>query len=181
METLGQIIGIVAAAMIILSFQAKDTVKLYIIQTIGGVLFAISFFMLGSTTAALLNLIGLPRGIILTAGPKWNKWYVLVAIEAAILAIGIFSYAGYLSIVTVCAQLVGTAALWTRKGKMIRILQFCVVSPLWLFNNIMSFAIGGIITEVVSMMSVIVSIIRFGFNGFEDAPKQKKSKEAGNA
>lgn len=172
MEITGQIIGLVAAALIILSFQAKDTKKLYIIQTAGGVLFATSFFMIGSVTAALLNLITLPRGIILTAGQKWNKWYVFVAIEAAILAIGILSYENYLSIVTVCAQLVGTAALWTRKGKMIRILQFCIVSPLWLFNNIMSIAIGGIITEVVSMMSVIVSIIRFGFNGFEDDPQR---------
>ena len=175
LETIGQIIGLVAAAMIILSFQAKDTKKLYVIQTIGGVLFAVSFFMIGSVTAALLNLITLSRGIILTAGQKWNKWYVFVAIEAVILAIGILSYESYLSIVTVCAQLVGTAALWTRKGKMIRILQFFVVSPLWLFNNIMSFAIGGIITEVVSMMSVIVSIIRFGFNGFKDDPVKKEN------
>ena len=178
METIGQIIGLVAAAMIILSFQAKNTKLLFVMQTIGGVLFAVSFFMIGSITAALLNLIGLPRGLILTAGEKWNKWYILVALELAILGIGIFSYENYLSIVTVCAQLVGTAALWTRKGKMIRILQFCIVSPLWLFNNIMSFAIGGIITEVVSMMSVIVSIIRFGLNGFNDNPSTSiKSKE----
>lgn len=175
MELLGQIIGLVAAAMIILSFQAKNTKLLFIMQTIGGVLFAISFFMIGSVTAALLNLLGLPRGLILTAGQKWNKWYVFVMLEVAILAIGIFSYENYLSIITVCAQLVGTAALWTRKGKMIRILQFFVVSPLWLFNNAMTLAIGGIITEVVSMLSVIVSIIRFGFNGFEDNPTKKES------
>ncbi len=175
METIGQIIGLVAAAIIILSFQAKNTKLLFFMQAIGGVLFAVSFFMLGAVTAALLNLIGMLRGLILTAGEKCNKWYVFVAIEVAILAIGIFSYENYLSIVTVCAQFVGTASLWTRKGKMIRILQFCIVSPLWLFNNIMSFAIGGIITEVVSMLSVIVSIIRFGFNGFEDNPVKKEN------
>ena len=81
---------------------------------------------------------------------------------------GIFTYDGYLSVLVTIAQLVSTTTMFSRNGKVIRIFQFFLVCPAWLYNNIVTMAVGGIITEVVSMVSILVSFLRFGLNGFED-------------
>ena len=90
----------------------------------------------------------------------------------------IFTYGGWLSILVTAAQLVGTYAMWDRNGKKLRILQFFVVSPCWLTHNIVAFSIGGIITEAVNLGSVIVSVLRFGINGFvEEISKEDKNSK----
>ena len=71
------------------------------------------------------------------------------------------------SIIALVAQLIGTFAMWSQNGKTIRVLQLAAVSPLWLIHNVFVFSIGGIICEVFNLGSIIVSIIRFGIDGFE--------------
>lgn len=164
---LAQAVGIIASVMNIISFQMKDNRRLYVCQSIGGALFALNFFLLGSYTGALLNLFNLFRGAVLAAGKKWCKWYTFILIQALYIFSCVITYSGYISVVVTVAQLIGTVILWTRNGKVIRVVQFFTVSPAWLFHNIVCFSLGGIITEVISMGSIIVSFIRFGWKGFE--------------
>lgn len=168
MELAAQIIGLVAAAFNIYAFQMKGNKYLYLLRAIGGTLFAISFFMKGAPTAALLNLACLLQGAILAAGPKWTNRYTLTLVLAIFLAIGIFTYSGWLSILITSAQLVSAVAMFSRNGKLIRFGNFFYASPVWLVNNIVVFSLGGIITEVVTLVSILISFIRFGWNGFED-------------
>jgi len=168
MQLAAQIIGLIAAAFNIYSFQMKGNKYLYLLQATGGTLFAISFFMMGSYTAATLNLICLLRGGILAAGRKWTNVYTYLLLMVTFLLAGIFTYDGYLSVLVTIAQLVSTTTMFSRNGKVIRIFQFFLVCPAWLYNNIVTMAVGGIITEVVSMVSILVSFLRFGLNGFED-------------
>ena len=163
-----RIISLIAAGITIFSFQMKDNKRLFLLQALSGLLFAISFALPGNWSGAWMNIINIFRGGILAAGRKWSNPYVFIIIEALYIVAGIATYAGWLSLLVMCAQLIGTIAMWTRNGRTIRILQFCVISPSWLIYNIFTLNIGGIITEIFGIVSVIVSIIRFGWNGFED-------------
>ncbi len=163
-----RIISLIAAGITIFSFQMKDNKRLFILQALGGLLFAVSFALPGNWSGAWMNIINIFRGGILGAGKKWSKPYVFIIIEALYIFAGIATFDSWLSILVMVAQLVGTIAMWTRNGRTIRILQFSVVSPSWLIYNSFTANVGGIITEVFGIASVIVSIIRFGWNGFED-------------
>ena len=66
-----------------------------------------------------------------------------------------------------------TFILWGRNGRHIRVAQLCFVSPIWLFNNTVTGSIGGIITEVFGIVSVVISFLRYGWNGFEDDTKKR--------
>ena len=55
-----------------------------------------------------------------------------------------------------------TLLMWGGNGKYIRYGQLFASSPSWLVHNIINFSLGGIIGEIFTMCSVIVSFIRFG-------------------
>ena len=68
---IAQGIGVVAAALTILSFQFKKNKSLYLLQAVSGLLFSINFLMLGAYTAACLNFINLFRGGLLAGGARF--------------------------------------------------------------------------------------------------------------
>jgi hypothetical protein len=172
-EIVAQAVGILGSVFIIGSFQMKSNKWLYIFQSTGGLLFTINFFMIGSYTGSLLNAIGFFRGLILAKGEKWTKKWIAIVIIAAYITAGVLTFDGICSCLITISSVVVTIAMWTRNGKYIRLANFFANSPAWLVNNICYFSLGGIITEVVSIVSVLVSFIRFGFNGFEDEPKSQ--------
>ena len=103
----------------------------------------------------------------MAGGKKMHKLPWLVAIQAVYIAATVLTYTDIFSVVALIAQIVGTFAMWSQSGKTIRFLQLFCVSPLWLIHNIFVFSIGGVVCEVFNIVSIIVSLIRFGIKGFE--------------
>ena len=179
-DILAQVIGILGSVFIIGSFQMKSNKWLYVFQSVGGLLFTINFFMIGSYTGSMLNMIGFFRGIILAMGEKWTKKWIGVLVALAYIAAGIVTFIitckttmdGVCTVLITISGVATTVSMWTRNGKIIRWVNFGINSPTWLVNNIHYFSLGGIITEVVSIVSVLVSFIRFGLNGFDDEPSK---------
>lgn len=167
MEIIAQVVGILGTCAAFLSFQLKENKKFFILQSISGALFALNFLMLGAYTGSLLNLINIYRGAIMAGGRKTRKIPFLISIQLLYILATVFTYTNVFSIIALVAQLIGTFAMWSQNGKTIRVLQLAAVSPLWLIHNVFVFSIGGIICEVFNLGSIIVSIIRFGFDGFE--------------
>ncbi len=168
-DIMGQIVGIVAAAAAILSFQMKNNRHLYMAQGISGLLFAVNYIILGSYTAAVINFINLFRGGFLASGERFRKKRYMFLIEAMYIAAFIFTYSGVMSLLITLVQLTATVFFWMNNGKLIRLSQLVISSPVWLANNIMAGTIGGVITEVVNIISIFVSFVRYGFDGFEKA------------
>ena len=180
---IAQTISLAGAAFNILSYQMKDNRRMFLAKGISGALFAINFFMLGNYTAAALNAVNLLRGGILAGGTRWRKvrWLLLIqglyiiccvlTFGKSQMAIGGAVLAMVVSVVTTSSQLAETFILWGRNGKHIRVAQISFISPIWLFNNIVTGSLGGVITEVFGICSVIISFMRYGINGFEKDEK----------
>ncbi len=175
LEITAQAIGIIAFIFNALSYQAKKNKYLYIMQGISGSLFTVNFLLLGDYTASALNAIGIFRGAALAAGKKWSNLWVYLAIQVAFLTAGILTFNGWLSAAITLAQLICTTTLWSRNGKLIRVVQFCILSPIWLTNNIFAGSLGGITAEIVAMISILVSFLRFGWNGMDVESKKEQS------
>ena len=167
MDILAQVFGLGGSALNIYSYQMKSNRWYYFFQGAGSALFTVNFFMLGAYTSALLNILSLFRGLVLAAGKKWSNWYVYALFEVAFLAAGIATYSGFPSVLITVAQLVSTTTMWLGNGKTIRVVQFFFVSPAWLYNNAVVFSLGGILTESFALISILVSFLRYGWNGFE--------------
>lgn len=168
MEFGGQIISIVAMCAIILSFQCKSNKKLVVVMGSGAFLFAISYLLLGQPSAAMFNIISVICSVACMKDSLKNK-YVFGVIFILFLVATWFTRNGWWSWLLMTAQVAGSYSIMFRSGKFIRNMRFFFVSPVWLINNtVMCFTVGGIICEVITMVSVIVSFIRFKKTGFEE-------------
>lgn len=161
-QTIAQIIGIVAMAAVIYSFQCKRIKFLYIFQLIGSFLFTIHFFMLGAYIGSLMNLVGLVRSGLFAMGERTHKKPVLYMI---LLSIVLFTIIGWQqetwkSLLPFAAQMLGTLVLWTGDNTKVRVCQLSILSPCWIIYNILNASIGGIICEIFNSLSVIVYFAR---------------------
>ncbi len=158
--------SICGSTVAIASYQFKKNVHYFLMNALCCTLFATSFFLMGSVTAALFNLINVLRSFTFAFLPK--KYFKLSGAVMILLytSATVFTYDGILSLFILIAQLAATFVMALDNGKFIRLTQIGVVSPIWLVHNFIVFTIGGIITEVFSIISVGVSIYRYGLNGF---------------
>ena len=164
-EIIAQGIGIVAAAISISSFQFKNNKTLFILRAIASILFAVNYFLINAFTAAILNAINIFCMLLMVYGERHRYIAIPIGLCAAYTVSVFFTYEGILSILLLVAQIACVISMWTADGLKIRVVQLFISSPIWLINNIIVFTIGGIVTEVFAIASVIVSIIRFGFKG----------------
>lgn len=180
MDIIAQILSIVGCALMIFSFQFKNNRNLFIAQAIAALTFGASYVLLGAFGGAFIDLVCLANGTVLFLGEKYRKKPVLVLIclgYAAIPIISLLAFNGVwttkaiLEIVFGCAvavaQVLITLAMWKDDGKTIRFVRLFITSPAWLIYNVVVFSLGGIICETFSIISIIVSFIRYGKDGFE--------------
>ncbi len=164
---IAQTFGIFGMTINVLSFQARKNSKMFFCQIFGTTFFVLNYLMLNSIPAALLNAVALVRVLLLIGGDRFNTkgWLIFVLL----LNIGVvgFTYNGYLSIMILIAQIAQTIAMWSNNGKWIRYAQLFCASPLWLTHNVIVNSIGGVLCEVFAICSAIISMIRYGINGFE--------------
>ena len=172
-----QIVSILALCVLFISYQCKETKKLCIVQGVSSSLFALSYFLLGAYTGCILNVINIFRGIFFGFAPKKRQNVLLIVLALMYIAATAVTYSDFFSLLILVAQLVGAFSVWLGDGKKLRILQLCVVSPVWLIYNIKVVSIGGIVGESFSIFSVIISFIRFGADGFSESGGKKKPRK----
>ena len=168
MELWGQMVGIVAMAAIILSFQCKSNKKLIVVIGAGALMFAISYFMLGQPSAALFNIVSAVCSIVCLKEELKTKLVFFIIVALYLLATYI-TFDSWWSVVLMSAQIATSYSLMFKSGAFIRNMRLFFVSPIWLINNsVICLAIGGLICEVITMMSIIISFIRYRKTGFEE-------------
>lgn len=173
-EILAQGFGILGMILAIFSFQNKGNKGFFIMQALSGLSFAANYFLIGAVAASLLNCGNLVRGALFARFKK--KPWVLALVIGIYTVCTAYSIAFHLwgdwmqvlfAILPYTALLASSIAMYSGNGKYIRYVQLCYTSPVWLVHNFYNFTLGGILCEVFSIGSVVVSFLRFGKDGFE--------------
>ena len=172
-EQIAMIFSILGMLINIVSFQVKNKRPLLVFQTIGNILFLISFIFNVSVIAVILNVIYVVRNFVYMKldGKQGKTMHVTCAILCATF---LASYVVYTAIaghslnenlwnfVPVAASIFGTVASACVDVNKYRMWKygdsFC-----WLFFNARFGlgAIGGVIGEVLNQISLTVGIIRY--------------------
>ena len=173
-EIIGQILGIVAMAFNIYSFQLKTSNKVIACQLFGGVFFAVSFFMLGKVTGGLLNVVAVMRAIVYRFKDKlhsdhilWFLFFEVLFVASYVLTFTVFKKEftplnAIIELLPVIGMTASTISFRLQSAKAIRAYGM-ICSPSWLIYNIIGGAIGAIICEVLSICSIIVGMFRHDF------------------
>ena len=161
-EIIGQIIGIIAMIIGAISLLQKSTKNTRIIQIVSATLFATNYFLLGAYAGASLNILSMTRNIIIGyKDKKWANprfWYVFYMVAFAVAVY--YSGDGWLGILPFAGcMFTGTGFHIENQATARRVIFMS--SPCWLIYNILKNTIGGITAEIINIIAIGSSIIRY--------------------
>lgn len=165
-----QVIGFVAVAFFILSYQMKSNKLLFLFQLIGCSIFVVQFGILGAYTGALSLMINILRNVLLLKADVWT-WVrnkkTMMGILVLLTAFTIWTWNGWISLLPLASVGVTTVGYWTDNAQRIRLSQL-MGSPCTLLYDVLIHSWGGVLSESITLISIIVSIIRFGWKNLND-------------
>ena len=172
-EISAQTFGVLGMITTVLSFQERNNKRFFIMQALSAFLFFMNYIMIGAVSAAFFSVTSLVRSSFI--GKNKNKLWFLLTIEGLYTACFAYSltfiwnepFQIFLSTLLFFVSVLITFLMWRGNGKHIRYGQLFVYSPMWLVHNVFNFSLGGILCEIASMISIVVSFVRYGKDGFE--------------
>ena len=159
-----QAIGLIGTALFFLSFQCKSNKNLFRVQFLSYLFYTIHLILLGAITGGISYIINTFRSFCLGSKIEFarsKKMCVIICIMQLI-ALAI-TWSGWISLLPVAANIAATVGGYTHNARKIRIVGMFVNSPLWIIYDIIVGSWAGILDEVVSEISMIISIIRYGW------------------
>lgn len=163
-------IGFAAVAVFVLSYQIRSNRWLFFLQIIGLALFCFQFFLLGAISGCLSLAVNILRNAMMIRyndwkWVRWKGWTVVISLM--FLGILLLTWHGPVSLLPFVASVSSTFACWTNSPRKIRLVNLVCASPCWLIYDVIVFSLGGIVSESITLVSIIVSFIRFGWNDLE--------------
>ena len=177
LEIVAQAFSIVGMLFMISSYQVKSQRGLIDVQLFGAVFFFLNFLLLGIASGMVLagmvlNFIGILRCIVFSNKEKFhaeNKAWLIGFVASYFVAyVLIFTVLGVeatvenmiIELLPVIGMTSSNIAFFKNDAKSVRLLGF-ITSPSWLVYDVFRFSIGGILTEALSLVSIIIGLIRY--------------------
>ncbi len=168
-----QAVGFAGIVVSIISFQFKDHKKLMILRAANELLLGIQYLLLGAYTGMAMNFIGVIRDVVFADMVKKGKSTIKArALFSGIFAIsGLFTYDGFKTIFSSGAKVISTCLYGSSNTSVVRFgVLFTNLS--WLVYDFAVESYAGCLSDIVTIISVVVAIIRLDL--------KKKSKKADN-
>ena len=172
---LAQAAGIVAMFFNIFSYQQKSAKRIIAFQFFGTMFFALNYLMLGAYIGTMLNAVGMIRAILFLKKDTFHpeRMGFLAVFGAAYLAAYVLNFTVLgkeptafnlvIELLPVIAMFATHLAYRFESPKSIR--RFCLVSSVsWLIFNLTAMAIGAILCEVFSLVSIVIAMVRLDKN-----------------
>lgn len=181
-----QCLGFIAIAMNLISVQFNTHFKIMLFKSLGSFLFCVQYLLLGAYTGMVMDLVGVIRNFVFAHNVKKgksNKWWIVffsvITVAAGITTIaltwgatlntlsrfttnptGLTVLAVFISILSVLAKLISTIGYGFKSPHAIRMINlptFCM----WIIYNTIVFSLAGILSDAMSIGSIIIAEIRF--------------------
>ena len=156
-DILVQGIGLVASALVILSFTQKSDKRFKILIALGASVFTLHFFLLGAYAGAVVGAINASRTITSMKYHNSNKvlgFFIVLYVLAAI-----YFFKDVIDLLPIFSGAVSTIALFKLSGIKLRV-AYLVTESGWLAYTIIIKSLGGLITNVFVISTNVLTIYR---------------------
>ena len=163
---LGQIFGVLATILTVLSYQASTKRNLLIIQSVGTLCTAISYLFLGAKSGLVLNIVCIARNVVFYFQKQGSKASLISGCIFAIgmVIVGAHFWQGWVSILIIVALSANTIFLSFGKLQLLR-KSILVTSSIVIVYNVFVFSVGGIINESLTIVSAFIGLLRYYKSG----------------
>lgn len=183
MDIIPQIIGLLAVATFLLSYQQKKRKNIILFNTVSRCLYILQYVLLGAFSGAVLDVLGAISSVV--AGKKHIGFIkkhtkaMLIFINTSIIVVGgliAFCNKSWIDLFSLTGVLLHTSAFWISSERLIRRVSL-LGSPFWFVYNLLSHAYGSAIGDILTICSIIIAMIRHKNSDNEKNSVPSKGKE----
>ena len=161
-------IGILGTVLFFLSYQCKQNKRLFQVQFVSYLCYTTHLLMLGAVTGGISYILNTLRSFCLGSKHSFLKGNRMCAIICALQMVTLyFTWDGWWSILPVSANIAATIGGYSYNGQKIRAVGIFVNSPLWILYDILVGSWAGVLDELVSEASMLLSIYRYGWKNLD--------------
>ena len=159
---IGHILGFVSVGLFFYSYQVTKKRDLMIIQTVATALSCIQYLLIGALSGFALNIVCIIRNFVFHYRDKKQSTELVspILLSFCIAVASIFSWEGVHSLLITTGLVVNTLCMGLCDTKTFR-KTILISSTLILIYNVFAFSYSGILSESISLISVIIGIIRY--------------------
>ena len=166
MEFIPQVIGLLAVATFLLSYQQKKRSNIILFNVISRCLYILQYLLLGAFAGAVLDILGALSSVIAgkkhTAFIKKHTTAIVIAVNTCIVLAGVgiaLANESWLDLCSLAGVLLHTSAFWISDEKIIRRVSL-LGSPFWFVYNFLSRAYGSAIGDILTICSILIAMFR---------------------
>ena len=162
MDFLIQLIGFAGLATSIAAFQFKKHRSIVLCKMASELIFALQYILLGAWTAAVLDGISVIRNTLYTNFVKRGRSTtpIVVGFCLFVVATGIVTFDGWLSLLPIAAKLLTTVSYGMKKEKLLRFITLpsCIM---WTIYNLQVGSLGGALGDTLTLISLLIGIYKY--------------------
>ena len=164
MKWIPQIIGLLAVATFLLSYQQKKRKNIILLNVTSRALYILQYLLLGAFEGAVLDVVGILASLLAQNKdrPIIKKHIRLYFVLANVIIIlpGLLIYEDVFSLFPIAGALLHTGAFWLTNEKHIRRVSF-IGSPFWMVYNLSQMAYSSSLGDFLSMVSIGTAMWRY--------------------
>lgn len=159
---IGHILGFVSVGLFFYSYQRTQKRKILIIQTVATALSCIQYLLIGAFSGFALNVVCIIRNFTFYYRDRNHGKNLTLPVVFALCmaAASVFSWEGAHSLLIMLGLVINTVCMGIFNARTFR-KTILISSSLILIYNIFAHSYSGILSEAVSLVSVIIGIIRY--------------------
>ena len=163
-----QLIGLIGTVLFFASFQCRSNKALFRVQLVSYGCYTVHLLLLGATTGGISYILNAIRSFCLGSKIKFARSKAICVLLCALQLAALYvTWSGWISILPVAANIAATIGGYTHNARKIRVVGMLINSPLWIIYDGMVGSWAGILDEIASEVSMIVSIIRYGWKNLD--------------
>ena len=163
-----QAVGFLGTFLFFLSYLCKSNKSLFRVQFASYLCYTVHLLMLGATTGGISYILNTVRSFCLGSKNAFlkTKWMCSIICILQLITL-LFTWNGWWSLLPVAANIASTIGGYTYNARKIRIAGMVINSPLWIIYDIIVGSWAGILDEIVSEASMMISIYRYGWKNLD--------------
>ena len=160
--SIGHVLGFISVGLFFYSYQCTEKRKLMVIQTVATALSCVQYLLIGAFSGFALNIVCIIRNLAFYYRDKYKRTDLVIPIvfSLSIAVASIFSWEGIHSLLITTGLVVNTMCMGIFNAKDFR-KSILISSSLILIYNVFAFSYSGMLSETISLVSVLIGIIRY--------------------
>ena len=167
-----QAIGFIGTIVFFLSYQCKKNKNLFRVQFISYLCYTVHLLLLGAVTGGISYTLNMVRSFCLGSKNAFLKSRTMCVIICVLQLVTLyFTWDKWYSVLPVAANVAATIGGYTYNARKIRVVGIFINSPLWIVYNIIVGSWAGILDEIVTEASMLISIVRYGWKNLDSVER----------